>query len=258
MRSNLSLQLWPQRRPGNACKRPQLGLEETELNIFRLLEKILVANTKATTVTSTFRVLRIPTKTSCTGPLCKMNIPKICTNAIKMRTFQYLLQMPLLFRFFCSVAISLLCQSRLGFQQCFLLFFWLLLMLANAFLKVFITTSGSRCFTKIQLLRKAESNSGDTRCKVYFPRPWTQCIFSYYRAWYITHCILLRAQYKNPLIYGRPQLYAPDCRDEVHRTVLFSALNPFPCLKWASLVQFPIKVLPAADIVGHDQTLTLC
>lgn len=161
-------------------------------------------------------------------PFVKNYYTKNMHKCNKMRTFQYLQQMILPFLFFCSGAISLLCQSRLGFQPCFLLLFRLLLMLANIFLKVFITTSVSRCFTKIQLLRKAESNSGDTRRKFYFPRPWIQCIFSYHRSWHIIHCTSPRAQHKHPLIRSGPQLCDSDCKDELNRTILGSALNLFP------------------------------
>lgn len=101
-------------------------------------------------------------------------------------------------------------------------------MLANIFLKVFITTSVSRRFTKIKLLRKAESNSGDTRRKFCFPRPWIQCIFSYYRAWYIIHCTSPRAKHKHPPIHSGPQLCDSDCKDELKRTILGSALNLSP------------------------------
>lgn len=138
--------------------------------------------------------------------------------------------MSLLSPFFCSAAISLLCQSRLEFQQCFLLFFRLL---PHACKCLFDSIYNHKRITMFH------QNLAPQKSGIPFQvTPDVKFVFldlgynasSAITGHGISHtAVSFRVQYKNPLIHGVPQSYASDCRGGVHRSPSSSALNPSPC-----------------------------
>lgn len=159
--------------------------------------------------------------------------------------------MSLLSPFFCSAAINLLCQSRLGFPQRFLLFFWLL---PHACKCLFDSIYNHKWMTMFH------QNLAPQKSGIHFQMtPDVKFVFldlgynasSAITGHGISHtAVSFRAQYRNPLIRGGPQLYASDCRGGVHRILVLST-EPFP-LPSPCLRCFTGLVLPTADFTGHD------